>query len=51
LRAVGDEYEIESRERDQRVLLNGRGVQQARLRHGDQVSIGRTLFLFEKRRN
>jgi Inner membrane component of T3SS, cytoplasmic domain len=50
LRAVGDECEIESRNRDQRVLLNSRPVQQARLRHGDQVTIGRTIFVFEKRR-
>jgi len=50
LRAVGDECEIESRQRDQRVLLNSRPVQQARLRHGDQVTIGRTLFIFEKRK-
>jgi hypothetical protein len=50
LRAVGDECEIESRQRDHRVLLNSRAVQQARLRHGDQVTIGRTLFVFEKRK-
>jgi hypothetical protein len=50
LRAVGDEFEIESRQRDLRVLLNNRPVQQARLRHGDQVTIGRTLFVFEKRK-
>jgi hypothetical protein len=50
LRAIGDECEIESRQRNQRVLLNSRPVQQARLRHGDQVAIGRTLFVFEKRK-
>jgi hypothetical protein len=50
LRAVGDECEIESRQRDQRVLLNNRPVQQARLRHGDQVTIGRTIFSYQKRK-
>lgn len=50
LRAVGDECEIESRHRDSRVLLNSRPVQQARLRHGDQITIGRTMFVFEKRK-
>jgi len=50
LRAVGDECEIESRQRDHQVLLNNRSVQHSRLRHGDQVTIGRTLFVFEKRK-
>jgi hypothetical protein len=50
LRAVGDECEIESRQPDQRVLLNNRPVQQARLRHGDQVTIGRTIFAYQKRK-
>ena len=50
LRAAGDEYEIESRDRDHRLLLNNRPVERARLRHGDQVTIGRTLFVFQKRK-
>jgi hypothetical protein len=50
LRAVGDECEIETRHRDNRVLLNNRPVQHARLRHNDQVLIGRTLFVYEKRK-
>ena len=50
LRVVGDECEIESRQRDRQVLLNNRPVQQARLRHGDLVTIGRTVFCYQKRK-
>ena len=50
LRAVGDECEIESRQQDKSIMLNSRSVQRARLRHGDQVTIGRTVFAFQKRK-
>ena len=50
LRVVGDEYEIENLSRNNPVLVNGRAVQRARLRHGDQVSIGRAVFLFQRRK-
>jgi hypothetical protein len=50
IRTAGDEYELESRTRDNRVLINSRPVERTRLRHGDQVMIGRTIFVFEKRR-
>ena len=50
IRATGDECEIESRQRDHRLLLNNRAIDRARLRHGDQVTIGRTMFVFEKRK-
>jgi hypothetical protein len=51
IRALGDDCEIESRNRDHRVLLNNRAVERARLRHGDQVTIGRTIFVFQKRKS
>ena len=50
LRGVGDECEVQSQQQDNKVLLNGRPVKEARLRHGDQVTIGRTVFVFEKRK-
>jgi hypothetical protein len=49
LRAVGDEAEIESRDNLRQVMVNGRPLQRSRLRHGDQITIGRTAFLFQKR--
>lgn len=50
VRAVGDSYEIESRNRQIPVNLNGRPTQRARLHHGDQIALGRTVFVFQKRR-
>jgi hypothetical protein len=50
LRAVGDECEIETRRQDLNVVLNSRNVKRSRLRHGDQVIIGRTMFVFQKRK-
>jgi hypothetical protein len=50
LRAVGDEYELENHSNTQPVLINGRAIQRSRLRHGDQVTIGRTVFLFQRRK-
>jgi len=34
----------------QLVLVNGRPVQRARLRHGDQIALGDTVFSFHRRR-
>ena len=50
IRTVGDECEIEAREAMHPVLLNNNGVRRARLRHGDTVTIGRTIFVFQRRR-
>jgi hypothetical protein len=50
IRGTGDECEIETRDRQHPLLLNSRPIQRARLRHGDQVTIGRTLFVFQKRK-
>jgi hypothetical protein len=49
-RAVGDECEIEAGDRVYPVLLNNRPVPRARLRHGDNVTIGRTVFVFQRRK-
>ena len=49
LRAVGDECEIESKDKVQQVLVNSRPTNVARLRHGDKITVGRTSFVFEKR--
>ena len=49
LRSIGDECEVESADKFQQVLVNGRPLQRSRLRHGDEITIGRTLFVFEKR--
>jgi hypothetical protein len=51
LRAVGDECEIEARQATNPVLLNNRSVTRARLRHGDNVTIGRTSFVFQQRKS
>lgn len=49
IRAIGDECEIEARQASHPLLLNHRAVRQARLRHGDTVTIGRTSFVFQRR--
>jgi Inner membrane component of T3SS, cytoplasmic domain len=51
LRAIGDECEIEARQSASPVLLNNRSVTRARLRHGDNVTIGRTSFVFQQRKS
>lgn len=50
IRAIGDECEIEARQPANPVLLNSRSVTRARLRHGDNVTIGRTSFVFQQRK-
>lgn len=51
IRAIGDECEIEARQAANPVLLNSRSVTRARLRHGDNVTIGRTSFVFQQRKS
>ena len=51
IRAVGDECEIEARQATHTVLLNNRPVQRSRLRHGDNVTVGRTVFVFQRRKS
>ena len=50
IRAVGDECEVEARQSTSPVLLNNRSITRARLRHGDNVTIGRTSFVFQQRK-
>jgi hypothetical protein len=50
IRAVGDECEVEARQITSPVLLNNRPITRARLRHGDNVTIGRTSFVFQQRK-
>jgi hypothetical protein len=50
LRAVGDECEIEARSDSHPIQLNSRSVTRARLRHGDTVTIGQTMFVFQRRK-
>jgi len=50
LRSMGNECEIESLKKDNLVLLNHQPIRQARLRHGDEIGIGQTAFVFERRR-
>ena len=50
IRGTGDECEIEAKDKQHPLLLNNRSIQRARLRHGDQVTIGRTLFVYQKRK-
>ncbi len=49
LRSVGDNTEIENEHRPNPILVNGRPAGLSRLRHGDQIAIGRTVFVFERR--
>lgn len=50
LRSVGDNYEIENLCRETPMCLNARPTQRARLHNGDQITIGRTVFVFQKRK-
>ncbi len=49
LRASGEAIEIESADQRKQVLVNDRPVRQARLRHGDRIGIGRTIFVYQQR--
>jgi len=50
IRAVGDECEIEVSQRTHPVLVNNATIRRSRLRHGDNVTIGRTVFVFQRRK-
>jgi hypothetical protein len=50
IRSAADQYEIESVDQFYPVLVNGRPISRARLRHGDQITLGKTVFLFHRRR-
>jgi MFS family permease len=50
IRATGETCEIEARQPQQPLLINERSTTRARLRHGDSVTIGRTVFVFQQRK-
>jgi pSer/pThr/pTyr-binding forkhead associated (FHA) protein len=50
IRAAADQYEIEAGDETHPLLLNGRAVSRSRLRHGDQITLGSTVFVFQRRR-
>jgi pSer/pThr/pTyr-binding forkhead associated (FHA) protein len=50
IRTSGDHSEIESDGPEKTVLVNGRPTRHSRLRHGDQITIGRTSFLFQSKK-
>ena len=49
IRAMGDECEIHASSKDRPTLVNNRPVTQSRLRHGDHITVGKTVFVFQKR--
>jgi pSer/pThr/pTyr-binding forkhead associated (FHA) protein len=49
LRVIGDETEITARDRVHPLMVNQSVVKNARLRHGDRITIGSTSFVFEQR--
>ena len=51
LRVTGDIYEIESTASHRSISVNQRPVARCRLRPGDRIGIGRTVFVFEQRRH
>jgi pSer/pThr/pTyr-binding forkhead associated (FHA) protein len=51
IRVMGDDCELEVRDVSAPVLVNNRPVQRTRLRHGDNISIGRTSFVFQRRKS
>ena len=49
LRAVGEEIDLESQDKNHQALVNELPVQRVRLRHGDRIAIGRAVFTFRRR--
>ncbi len=49
IRAVGEQCEIENRSSENPTELNGHRFDRARLRHGDQITLGKTVFVFQQR--
>jgi hypothetical protein len=50
IRATGDTYEIEGVSDVYPLTVNNRAVKRTRLRHGDQIGLGRTVFVFQRKR-
>lgn len=51
IRTVGEGYEIEARQSTHPVIINGASQQRARLRQGDEITIGGTVFTFQTRKS
>lgn len=49
IRAAADQYEIEAVNERCPVMVNGRAVRRTRLRHGDEIALGKTVFTFQRR--
>ncbi|MBD5782386.1 FHA domain-containing protein [Pelagicoccus sp. NFK12] len=49
IRAVGEYSEIESQSSSKSVKVNNRTIQRSRLRQGDSIEIGNTVFVFESK--
>jgi hypothetical protein len=50
IRSVGDHYEIENTSKEFPAEVNGRRFQHTRLRHGDRIAIGDTVFVYQQRK-
>jgi hypothetical protein len=49
IRTTGDIHEIESSDQRYPIYVNTSPITRSRLRHGDRITIGRTVFVFEQR--
>ncbi len=50
IRTVGDHYEIENKSQEFPAQVNGRRFQHTRLRHGDRITMGKTVFVYHQRK-
>ena len=50
IRSVGENYEIEHLALDAPAYVNGSKYRRQRLHHGDQIVLGRTVFVFQQRK-
>jgi hypothetical protein len=51
IRATSDQYELEATSPEEfPVLVNGQPTKLRRLRHGDQIKLGSTVFSFQRRK-
>jgi hypothetical protein len=50
MRMTGNECEIEAKSPERPLLVNEQAIKRTRLRHGDRVTIGRTIFVFQRRK-
>jgi len=50
IRTVGNNYEIDTVDGQWPLLVNGRPVDRTRLRHGDNIVAGKTVFVFNQKK-